>query len=192
MALYDNLSASVDLDGRMQTNEQFIYCMQQTAATPTDSFNSITIKLKKSGSPNVDLKGVVMSGSVVTPGSSASMTIEACSSNTITSSEITTSYADYTFNFSSSHNLGSGVQFGLGITANTSSDNSNEVMVGLNHSVVSDYQVGRASGSVMSCSGTRAMYYSHPSGYSMVAKLTGPTPSTATTLLPPPPLVAYI
>ena len=112
--MYDNLSASIDSDGRMQTNEQFIYCMQQTAVTPTDEYNQITIKLKKSGSPNVDLKGVVMSGSVVTPGSSASMTIVECSNNIINSGDVTTSYTDYTFTFDSNHSLASGVQFGLG------------------------------------------------------------------------------
>ena len=190
MVLYDNLSASIDLNGRMQTNEQFIYLIQQTSATPTDSFNSITIKLKKSGEPNVDIKGVVMSGDVVDPNTSDSMTIDACSTNTITSSEIDDDYDDYTFNFASNHSLEEGKQFGLGLTVNSSSDNDNEIHVGLHHAVVTDYQIGRASGSVMSCSGSRTIAYTHPSGYSMVAKLTGSGPSpTSGTRLPPPPII---
>jgi len=187
--MYDNLSASIDSDGRMQTNEQFIYCMQQTAGTPTDQYNQITIKLKKSGSPNVDLKGVVMSGSVVTPGSSASMTIVECSNNIINSGDVTTSYTDYTFTFDSNHSLASGAQFGLGITTNSSSDNSNELLVGLHNGLVTDYQIGRASGSVMSCSGTRTMFYSHPSGYSMCAKLEKVIPEISSVGLPPPPII---
>ena len=192
MALYDNLSATVNAWQEMQTNEQFISCMQQTNSTPTDSYRKIIVKLAKTGSPNVDIKGVVMSGPVVTPGSGDTMTIDACSDNSVNSSTITTSYEDYEFNFTDSHDLGSGAQFGIGIVTNTSSDNSNYVKVGLHNGVVSDYQVGRASGSVLTCSGTRSMYYSHPSGYSQVMKLEDsappPGPSGDGGRLPPPPI----